>query len=93
MGRPKGSKNKNRKPRPIKIHADPKTGRPPCLLNQGKGSMSICCPECGDLYSIVSDNRVNKDATKTRRRRICSNGHRFTTYEMWATPPWTDYAI
>ncbi len=37
------------------------------------------CPVCGILLSIVSDSRPKEDSI--RRRRICSNGHRFTTYE------------
>jgi len=40
------------------------------------------CPYCGHLDNKVIDSRLNKDATITRRRRVCiSCDQRFTTYE------------
>jgi transcriptional repressor NrdR len=40
------------------------------------------CPYCGDLENKVTDSRLNKDSTITRRRRSClSCNQRFTTYE------------
>jgi len=40
------------------------------------------CPYCGDLDNKVIDSRLNKDSTKTRRRRSClACDQRFTTYE------------
>ncbi len=40
------------------------------------------CPYCGHLENKVTDSRLNKDCTITRRRRSClSCNQRFTTYE------------
>jgi transcriptional regulator NrdR family protein len=46
------------------------------------------CPKCGVLDSKVTDSRAYNKRTKQpwshdgiRRRRECSNGHRYTTYE------------
>ena len=40
------------------------------------------CPYCGDFENKVTDSRLNKDSTITRRRRSClSCNQRFTTYE------------
>lgn len=40
------------------------------------------CPYCGQLENRVVDSRLNKDATLTRRRRLCEScQRRFTTYE------------
>ncbi len=40
------------------------------------------CPYCGNLDNKVTDSRLNKDCTITRRRRSClSCNQRFTTYE------------
>lgn len=40
------------------------------------------CPYCGHFDNKVTDSRLNKDSTITRRRRSClSCNQRFTTYE------------
>lgn len=40
------------------------------------------CPYCGHLDNKVTDSRLNKESTITRRRRSClSCNQRFTTYE------------
>ena len=39
----------------------------------------IACPECGRRASRVVDSRVR--STGLRRRRLCTCGHRYTTYE------------
>ncbi len=53
---------------------------------------SLPCPECGVLISGVLDSRANP--AYTRRRRLCSNGHRFTTHEMIHPPRvWSNYVI
>lgn len=40
------------------------------------------CPYCGHFENKVTDSRLNKDSTITRRRRSClSCNQRFTTYE------------
>ncbi|MBM9604239.1 transcriptional regulator NrdR [Desulfopila inferna] len=40
------------------------------------------CPYCGHLDNKVTDSRLNKECTITRRRRSClSCNQRFTTYE------------
>ncbi len=40
------------------------------------------CPYCGNLDNKVTDSRLNKESTITRRRRSClSCNQRFTTYE------------
>ncbi len=40
------------------------------------------CPYCGKIENKVTDSRLNRDSTITRRRRAClSCGQRFTTYE------------
>lgn len=40
---------------------------------------SVRCPECSEL-SIVLKTHTRVDGVK-RRRRVCANGHRFTTYQ------------
>ncbi len=40
------------------------------------------CPYCGNLDNKVTDSRLNKECTITRRRRAClACNQRFTTYE------------
>ena len=41
----------------------------------------ISCPECGTDKSGVVDTSGRPDKKHIRRRRECSNGHRFTTEE------------
>ena len=38
------------------------------------------CPECGIKKTRVVDMRPST-FNQIRRRRVCDNGHRFTTYE------------
>lgn len=51
----------------------------------------MICPTCGLRLDSVIDTRAQAD--HTRRRRVCPNGHRFTTREeivasLWGrTPP------
>lgn len=40
------------------------------------------CPECGATTSVV-DSRPIADGGTIRRRRLCPNGHRATSYEMY----------
>lgn len=42
-------------------------------------SIGICCPECGKRESITIDSRPS--LSYVRRRRLCIEGHRFTTRE------------
>ena len=48
----------------------------------------IPCPACGDTHSGVLDSRPSPPSRGTagqptiRRRRICKNGHRYTTREQ-----------
>lgn len=39
------------------------------------------CPRCG-AWSSVEETRVSDPSFKTKRRRLCANGHLFTTYEV-----------
>ena len=41
--------------------------------------VGISCPECGMRQNIAIDSRPS--LSYTRRRRVCINGHRFTTRE------------
>lgn len=41
--------------------------------------VGILCPYCGDCRSVVKDSRYAND--QVRRRRVCANGHCFTTHE------------
>lgn len=43
-------------------------------------SYSLACPICGIKTSGVIDSRPTYK--HIRRRRVCSNGHRFTTHEI-----------
>jgi transcriptional regulator NrdR family protein len=59
-------------------------------------SRSLRCPECGVMApSVVTDTRMSRDGLRIRRRRKCSNGHRFTTYEQEPAEPaeWSDRVI
>jgi transcriptional regulator NrdR family protein len=40
------------------------------------------CPECG-APSHTADSRMTS-RNRTRRRRVCDNGHAYTTYEITA---------
>lgn len=46
-----------------------------------KAKNSITCPKCDGLTRVL-DSRAT-DANEVWRRRICSEGHRFTTVERW----------
>ncbi|MGI6402570.1 MAG: transcriptional regulator NrdR [Thermoguttaceae bacterium] len=39
------------------------------------------CPYCGGDNDHVIETRTSSDGLYIRRRRLCSKGHRFTTYE------------
>lgn len=39
-------------------------------------------PTCGEAGSATKDSRPASGGEKWRRRRECSNGHRFTTVEL-----------
>lgn len=41
---------------------------------------AMACPECGIRSTKVVDMRPT-NFNQIRRRRVCSEGHRFTTYE------------
>ena len=43
----------------------------------------MICPMCGNDDNCVKDSRITSDGT-VRRRRYCSCGIRFTTYELTA---------
>lgn len=43
---------------------------------------NFACPECATDHNKVIDTR--QTGTRRRRRRLCANGHRFTTYELAA---------
>ncbi|MDX1512075.1 MAG: transcriptional regulator NrdR, partial [Nitriliruptorales bacterium] len=42
------------------------------------------CPACGNDDDRVIDSRSSRDGRAVRRRRACSCGHRFTTFERLA---------
>ena len=42
------------------------------------------CPACGNDDDRVIDSRSSRDGRAIRRRRACSCGHRFTTFERLA---------
>lgn len=42
---------------------------------------NLKCPECSTTFNRVIDSRSDRQNTNMRRRRLCENGHRFTTYE------------
>lgn len=46
------------------------------------GFDSFRCPECDISNNHVVDSR--QAGQRRRRRRVCVNGHRFTTYELSA---------
>lgn len=48
---------------------------------------SMKCPDCGEFDNQVVDTRTSIDDS-VRRRRRCSCGSRFTTYERWQKSPW-----
>lgn len=42
------------------------------------------CPSCGNDDDRVIDSRSSRDGRAVRRRRVCSCGHRYTTFERLA---------
>jgi transcriptional repressor NrdR len=44
----------------------------------------VRCPACGNDDDRVIDSRSSRDGRAIRRRRACSCGHRFTTFERLA---------
>jgi hypothetical protein len=44
--------------------------------------MSFICPSCRQVASRVYDSRHNDGGQAVRRRRKCSCGYKFTTYEI-----------
>lgn len=68
-----------------------KVGLPPSLKEKGREwSLSMPCPECSCNVALVIDVRQVEDGI--RRRRVCRNGHRYTTYER-AERKWSGYEI
>jgi len=66
-------------------------GPPPSSKAQKYGQ-SIPCPECGSFSSLVIDTRHTYE--HTRRRRVCQNGHRYSTRETYLIEPlWSGYEI
>lgn len=59
------------------------------MKSQGRKA-DIRCPVCGSGHRIVTDSRSkeNRGEPFIRRRIMCDNGHRYSTYERpaWA---WT----
>lgn len=50
-----------------------------------KKRVGLPCPRCGSMDSGVLDSRGgHRRGFFIRRRRECSNGHRYTTYEQLA---------
>lgn len=43
---------------------------------------SIECPVCGSHKNGCMDSRTAGDGEYIRRRRVCANGHRFSTREV-----------
>lgn len=43
-------------------------------------SKFMACPRCGEPRNRTLDSRGN--SLGVRRRRVCLNNHRFTTYEL-----------
>lgn len=68
-----------------------KGGRPNKLTGSTKTRIAVkqaCrkglqCPVCGSLLSMVIDKRNHTDGLGIRRRRMCENGHRFSTKEFY----------
>ncbi len=48
------------------------------------------CPQCGVLSVSVKDSRPFSEGAVIRRRRECSAGHRYTTYEKVGHPDFPD---
>ncbi len=50
---------------------------------------NMACPTCGATSSTVNDSRPSciGGQSAIRRRRTCSQGHRFTTYEIAELDP------
>ena len=55
-------------------------------VSAGQGSVGVPCPVCGERRSAVVDTRPSKE--HTRRRRVCANGHAFTTHERCVSEVW-----
>lgn len=49
-------------------------------------SEGVSCPICGDMITHCVDSRYTAKGNYTRRRRVCQNGHRFTTQEKCEIP-------
>lgn len=55
-------------------------------INDGM-SISPACPVCGARVAETIDSRLSARGTERRRRRLCPNNHRFTTYERYGPRP------
>lgn len=40
------------------------------------------CPQCGEVRNSIVDSRYSQKMNYKRRRWVCLNGHRFSTYEI-----------
>lgn len=55
-------------------------GIPPQVTRK-RWSMCLPCPVCGVRKAALLYSRPNKHEDYIRRRRVCPNGHRYTTHE------------
>lgn len=68
--------------KPVHVDTSP---IPDFLAKKGykAGGSSVTCPVCASTKGAVTDSRPSEGSI--RRRRMCSNGHRFSTIEVLTT--------
>jgi Transcriptional repressor NrdR-like, N-terminal domain len=60
---------------------DPRDFRECSFIRHG-----IACPRCSDRRNVIIDTRETSEGSTIRRRRMCINRHRFTTWEQIGKP-------
>lgn len=56
-------------------------GTHPCRPKTERYRVGVRCPVCEDKRSVTLDSRGSVKGDRIRRRRVCINGHRYTTHE------------
>lgn len=60
------------------------------IKKPGFSISGVLCPECGSEYAKTTDSRTTIHQTYHRRRKLCDNGHSYTTHESLVMDSNTD---
>lgn len=59
----------------------------------GRRDSGVACPKCGVRRSRVVNSRPGADRHRHWRRRVCANGHRYSTEERAIECEWNDRGV